>query len=192
VPLRLHLHGSARIHRERMRGIDALPHALVHAAGTFGTPRPGAGLLAAAVPQKRTSATQLRTALESSPRVRHRAPMPAAVIDIEGGSEALSEIDFVRLCRRYRMPVPIRQLVRRDRSGRRRYLDATWRRADGRLVVVEIDGALHLIVRPWWDDQLRQNEIVLDDDAILLRYPSIVLRTDERLVVGQLRRALAA
>lgn len=74
--------------------------------------------------------------------------------------------------------------MRQDASGRRRYLDATWRRADGRLVVVEIDGALHLIVRRWWDDQLRQNEIVLGADAILLRFPSIVVRTDERVVVA--------
>jgi hypothetical protein len=80
--------------------------------------------------------------------------------------------------------------MRRDASGRRRYLGATWRRADGRLVVVEIDGALHLMVRRWWDDQLRQNEIVLGADAILLRFPSIVVRTDEHVVVAQLRRAL--
>ena len=80
--------------------------------------------------------------------------------------------------------------MRQDASGRRRYFDATWRRTDGRLVVVEIDGALHLIVRRWWDDQLRQNEIVLGADVILLRFPSIVVRTDERVVVAQLRRAL--
>jgi hypothetical protein len=190
VPLRLHLHGATRVRRERRSSIEALPHALVRAAGTFATARPGAGLLAASVQQGRASAAELRAALAAAPRVRHRAALRAAVVDIEGGSEALSEIDFVRLCRRNNLPPPAQQVVRRDASGRRRYLDATWRRADGRLVVVEIDGALHLIVRRWWDDQLRQNEIVLTGDAILLRYPSIVLRTEERLVIDQLRRAL--
>jgi hypothetical protein len=41
----------------------------------------------------------------------------------------------------------------------------------------------------WWDDQLRQNELVLAD-ALVLRYPSVVIRTDELLVAEQLRRAL--
>jgi len=192
VPLHLHLHGPARVRRERRRGIEALPQALVRAAATFRTPRPAAGLLAASVQQGCTRAGELRAALDAAPRARHRAALRAAVVDIEGGSEALSEIDFVRLCRRYHLPAPVQQLVRRDRNGRRRYLDATWRRTDGRLVVVEIDGALHLIVRRWWDDQLRQNEIVLAEDAILLRYPSIVVRTEEWVVIDQLRRALSS
>jgi very-short-patch-repair endonuclease len=114
--------------------------------------------------------------------------LAAAVADIGGGAEALSEIDFVRLCRRHGLPAPVQQL-RRDPSGRRRYLDATWRRADGRLVVVEVDGALHLAARRWWDDQLRQNELALAD-ALVLRFPSVVVRTKERLVASQLRRAL--
>jgi hypothetical protein len=190
VPLQLHLHGATRVHRQGRSSIEALPSALVRAAATFNSARPGAGLLAASVQQGRASATQLRAALDAATRVRHRAALLAAVVDIEGGSQALSEIDFVRLCRRYRLPPPAQQVVRRDTTGRRRYLDVTWRRADGRLVVVEVDGALHLIVRRWWDDQLRQNEIVLGADAILLRFPSIAVRTDERVVVDQLRRAL--
>jgi very-short-patch-repair endonuclease len=83
----------------------------------------------------------------------------------------------------------VQQLVRRESNGRRRYLDASWRRRDGRLVVVEVDGALHLSQKRWWDDQLRQNELVLAD-AVVLRYPSAVVRTQPELVVAQLRRAL--
>jgi very-short-patch-repair endonuclease len=79
--------------------------------------------------------------------------------------------------------------VRRDRSGRRRYLDAAWRRADGKLVVVEVDGALHLTPRRWWDDQLRQNELSLAD-ALVLRFPSAVVRAQPELVTDQLRTAL--
>jgi hypothetical protein len=112
-----------------------------------------------------------------------------AVADIAGGSQALSEIDFVRLCRRHGLPEPQRQQVRREPSGRRRYLDASWRRRDGRLVVAEVDGALHLIVKQWWDDQLRQNELALAD-ALVLRYPSVIVRTREDLIANQLRRAL--
>ena len=189
VPVRLHLHGDTPVRRERGQHIEALPHALLRAAATFRNPRPAVGLLAAAVQQRRTTAAELRDALTASPRTRHRAALVAAVADIEGGSEALSEIDFIRLCRRHGLPAPVRQAVRRERSGRRRYLDASWQRPDGKLVVVEVDGALHLAPRRWWDDQLRQNELALTD-ALVLRFPSVVVRTEESLVVDQLRRAL--
>src|SRR5699024_2097586 len=106
---------------------------------------PACGLLAAAVQQRRCEPSALRAALGRATRTRHRRILLAAVADIEGGSEALSEIDFVRLCRRHGLPRPIQQRVRREPSGRRRYLDASWRRADGRLVVAEVDGAMHLL-----------------------------------------------
>lgn len=189
VPLQLHLHGKQPIRRAGPRTIEALPDALLRAAATFESARPGCGILAVSVQQKKATAQELAAAIDRSPRVRHRALLRLAVADIAGGSEALSEIDFVRLCRRNGLPTPVRQLMRRERSGRIRYLDATWKRPDGRLVVVEVDGALHLAPRSWWDDQLRQNEIALSD-ALVLRYPSIVLRTEEPLVASQLRRAL--
>jgi very-short-patch-repair endonuclease len=56
-------------------------------------------------------------------------------------------------------------------------------------VVAEVDGALHLAVRRWWDDQLRQNELSLAD-ALVLRFPSVVVRTEPGQVADQLRRAL--
>src|SRR6201999_296286 len=104
-----------------------------------------------------------------------------ALDDIAQGSQALSDIDFAKLCRRFKLPEPERQAVRREPGGRRRYLDASWRRRDGRLVVVEVDGALHLAPRNWWDDQLRQNELSLAD-ALVLRFPSVVVRTEPALV----------
>jgi hypothetical protein len=113
----------------------------------------------------------------------------AGTHDIGQGAHALSEIDFARLCRRHGLPEPCRQAVRRDSNGRRRYLDAKWRRSDGRDVVAEVDGALHLIARRWWDDQLRQNELVLVGDLVL-RFPSVVVRCEPLLVIDQLRRAL--
>ena len=96
---------------------------------------------------------------------------------------------FAQLCRHHRLPEPQRQAIRVDSWGRRRYLDAVWRRRDGRIVVVEVDGALHLAPSRWWDDQLRQNELMLGD-ALVLRFPSIVVRTEPALVAAQLRRVL--
>jgi hypothetical protein len=177
------------VRRHRMYAVQVLPQALLVAAGSFDGGRPACGLLAAAVQQRLVTRVGLADALRAASRVRHRALLRAAVADIAQGSQALSEIDFVRLCRRNRLPAPVQQQVRRGFGGRRRYLDATWRRADGRLVVIEVDGALHLSTRHWWDDQLRQNEIALTD-ALILRFPSVVVRTESALVATQLRRAL--
>ena len=105
------------------------------------------------------------------------------------GSDALSEIDFVRLCRRAGLPSPERQAVRLEPGGRRRYLDAQWRLPDGRVVVVEVDGAVHLAARRWFEDQLPQNEVTLSG-TLVLRFPSAVVRCEPALVVAQLRRAL--
>jgi len=167
---------------------EAAASACIRAASELAD-RPACGLLAAAVQQRLVTPEQLRTELQLRPKVRHRALLLGAVGDIEGGAQALSEIDFVRLCRRAGLPAPEQQRVRRDSAGRRRYLDASWRRPDGRLVVVEVDGALHLEVRRWWDDQLRQNDLTLAG-ALVLRFPSAVLRTRPDSVLTQLRRAL--
>jgi hypothetical protein len=190
VPVRLYLHGVDSPPRVVSGGgVELLPDALVRAAATFGSPRPACGLFAAAVQQRLTTTTSLAEALGRHSRTRHRRALTLAVADIEGGAQALSEIDFVRLCRRHRLPQPMQQRLRHEPSGRRRYLDASWRRADGRLVVAEVDGGLHLTPRRWWDDQLRQNELALSD-ALVLRFPSVVVRTDPQAVAEQLRRAL--
>lgn len=178
-----------RVRRYREAAVHLLPQALLVAAASFDEPRSACGILAAAVQQQLVSSARLSAELDESPRVRHRRMLRAAVDDIAQGADALSEIDLVRLCRRYRLPPPDQQTIRRDRHGRRRYLDATWTRRDGKLVVVEVDGALHLAPARWWSDQLRQNELALAD-ALVLRFPSVVVRSEPALVAAQLREAL--
>jgi hypothetical protein len=163
--------------------------ALLIAAASFRTARPACGLLAAAVQQRLVTPTNIEGALAKAPRLRHRASLLAAVRDIAQGSHALSEIDFVRLCRRHNLPAPTRQALRVEPTGRRRYLDAEWRLPDGRTVAVEVDGALHLTPQRWYDDQLRQNEVVIGG-TIVLRFPSTVVRDEPLLVASQLRRIL--
>jgi hypothetical protein len=191
VPLRLHrVRDWDRVRRHGRAPVHRAADALLVAAASFSSPRPACGLLAAAVQQRLVSAAALAEELDRASRIRHRRLLRCAVADIAQGAQALSEIDFVRLCRRHGLPLPEQQVIRRERGGRRRYLDATWRRHDGRSVVAEVDGALHLDQRRWWDDQHRQNEIVLSD-AIVLRFPSVVVRTQPELVAAQIRRALA-
>lgn len=186
------LHRTTRFDADELMGLHRchrIAPSLVLAASSFGSPRPGCGVLAAGVQQRLTSGADLRAAVVAAPRTRHHAALLAAADDVAMGAQALSEIDFIRLCRRNRLPAPIQQAVRREPSGRRRYLDAEWRLSDGRRVVVEVDGAVHLAPRRWFDDQLRQNELSLSG-TLVLRYPSVIVRTEPALVVRQLRRAL--
>jgi very-short-patch-repair endonuclease len=188
VPLRVHW--SSEWAAEDVRADrHALAPALVLAAASFDSPRPACGILAAGVQQQLVSADELARAVRSRPRVRHRAALGLAVADIAQGAEALSEIDFVTLCRRNRLPAPRLQAVRTDRFGRRRYVDAEWRSRTGKRVVAEVDGALHLAPRRWWNDQLRQNELAITGDLVL-RFPTVVFRHESATVVDQLRRAL--
>ncbi len=163
--------------------------AVVLAASSLNSPRSACGIAIAAVQQRLISAAQLTQAIDNAVGARHRRALRAAAADVAMGSEALSEIDFVRLCRRAGLPEPTRQAVRTDSLGRRRYVDAEWELADGRTVAVEVDGALHLAVSQWWSDQLRQNELVLAG-SVVLRFPSVVVRTEPTVVTGQLHKAL--
>jgi len=189
--LTIHAHWTSSWSAEEVfAGRHALAPALAVAAQTFANPRPACGLLAAGVQQRLVTPTQLQAAVAGRPRLRHRAGLLLAIDDIAQGAHALSEIDFARLCRRAGLPEPKRQCVRTEPSGRRRYLDAEWDTRSGRRLVVEVDGALHLVPARWWDDQLRQNELVLTG-RFVLRFPTVIVRHEERIVVDQLRRALA-
>lgn len=190
--LLLRIHYTGRwdlVEQAHARRLHAAAPAAVLAAAECDNPRHGCGLLAAVVQQRLTSAGAVIRAVEAAPRIRHRALFLAAARDIAGGAEALSEIDFARLCRRAGLPSPNRQRVRRDRYGRRRYLDAEWELRNGRRVVVEVDGAVHLNWRIRAADELRQNELVLTGDLVL-RFPSVTVRCEPALVIDQLTRAL--
>jgi hypothetical protein len=164
--------------------------AMVDSASWKSHPRLACALLAASVQQRLVVVEQLAAEIAGAGCIRHRRVMARALEDIAGGSQALSEIDFGRICRKAGLPRPERQVVRADAAGRRRYVDAQLTRPDGRVVLIEVDGAVHLRADRWWDDQTRSNEVVLSEPgAIMLRFPAAVLRTDEATVISQLRRA---
>lgn len=166
-----------------------LSRAVIDAASWSRTPRATCGLLAAAVQQQLCTPAQLLDELDRAGAIRRALLMRAALVDIDGGAHAMSEIDFVRFCARHGLPRPQHQLVRRDSRGRRRYLDATLVGPTGAVVRVEIDGALHLAVQTYWDDMYRSNDLSIGRE-VALRFPSYVIYADDRDAVAQLRAAL--
>ena len=163
--------------------------ALVDAAVWSRSPRTACGVVAAGVQQRLTTPDRLLTELGAAGAVRHRRILERALIDIAGGAQAVSEMDFLRFCRQNGIPKPDLQMVRRDPKGRRRYLDATFKLPGRRTVRVEIDGALHLVVDTYWADMSRGNELVIGDERVL-RFPSYVIYANDPAAIDQLRRAL--
>ena len=99
----------------------------------------------------------------------------------------MSELDVTRMCREHRLPMPTRQVRRRDSAGRLRFTDAEWRLADGRVVVLEVDGGFHMEVEHWSDDIERERGLVATG-AIVLRCTSVQLREASWQVARDLRR----
>ena len=145
-------------------------------------------VLAVACQQRRVTAAEIFEALAVTPTVRRRSLIRATLADIDGGAHALSEIDFVELCRRYRLPVPDLQERRHDADGRARYLDAYWKRW---CLHAEVDGAHHMEVGHWAADMLRQNQVWISGDRIL-RFPAWLIRAHPDEVAAQVRAALRA
>ena len=168
-----------------------VPRATVDAAAWEVSARSGCGLLVASVQQRLTTADHLYGALDLAGRVRHRRILAATLGDVVGGADALSEIDFTSFCARVGLPTPSRQAVRVDGQGRRRYRDVEWVRADGRVVAGEIDGIGHMEAARWYDDLLRDAELVtVEGDSVRFRLPAMAVRTEPDRVEVLLRRLL--
>lgn len=195
LPLPVKIHESRRytptVDRRPARTppMVTLDRSVVDGATWTTRPRSACGLVIAAVQQRLTKADRLLAQLDEVGRVRHRRLLRTVLRDVAGGAQALSEVDFGRMCQRYGLPAPVRQSVRTDGDGRRRYVDVEMRSRSGRTWLIEIDGAAHLIVGSYWTDMARANELVIGGES-LLRFPTVMLYLDEATVASQLRRAL--
>jgi very-short-patch-repair endonuclease len=166
----------------------AMPRSLVDAAQWAITDDEARRFVAAGCQQKLVLPEEVLAVVDRMPKVRRRRLIRQTAQDAAGGAETLAEIDLVRLCRRFRLPVPQRQQRRTDAAGRVRYLDAYW--PQWRLHV-EVDGAHHQDVGQWEADMRRQNELWVQGDRVL-RFPSYLVRRRPAEVADQLRRALLA
>jgi hypothetical protein len=186
------VHESRRFSQQdvigRLPPMTSLERATIDAAVWSPDSRAAARIVVAPIQQRKTTALRLLNELARTKRVRYRAGIAALLADLVGGAEALSEVEFLRWCRRHGFPVPDLQ-VRVDTLGRRRYLDAVFRRADGSLVYVEVDGGVHLSLTTRWLDTSKDNDAALAGQ-LALRFPSVAIYTDDAIAVRQLRAAL--
>jgi len=187
------LHPCRRFPSKDLRLLDnlrsTLPHrALIDAATWTSDELAAARLLVAGVQQLRMYPSLLRSELAARRTSRHRRLLLLLCNDLDGGAQALSEVEFLAFCRRHGFPRPTLQ-VRVDSGGRRRYLDATFRRPDGSTFGVEIDGGIHLQLKVKARDDLKDNYAKLAR-RLVLRFSSVLIYTDDPEAVQQIRSAL--
>jgi very-short-patch-repair endonuclease len=182
---RTRLLGPADVHPARLPPRTRIARSVVDAAAWAATDRRAMAILAAGVQQRLIKTAELSGVVGRCRRVPRRALMRTTLADVAGGAEALSELDFCRLVRRYRLPEPDRQVRRVDGQGYR-WLDAFW---DWARLVVEIDGRWHMDVRTWWADMRRDNALTVDGYRVL-RFPAFAVRESPDVVAGQIASAL--
>jgi hypothetical protein len=176
------------VHPTRQPRRTRIARSLVDAATWMPTDRGSMAVLAAGVQQGLARVDDLRLVADRIETRRRRRLLMETLGDIAGGSQALSELDFIRLVvRAFELPEPSRQVARRDARGRRRWADAMW---DEYKIVVEIDGAQHTedpLQR--WDDMERDIDLGLDG-YLTLRFPAWLVRTNPGNVARRILEAL--
>lgn len=99
---------------------------------------------------------------------------------------SMGELDFARLCKRYGLRPPDRQVRRKSTRGTR-HIDAYW---DAERVIVEIDGAGHADAEVLRDDHERQNDLVLQGDRTFMRVFTWVLKYEPEVFMAQLSQVV--
>jgi len=179
------------------RSVDVLRHpgggpararlepAVLLFASTEPSVRTALGAVAACVQQRLTTAERLTPWVRTLRPLRRAADLRALLADLSGGSQSLAEVDVVRLCRRWGLAVPVRQRRRRDRGGRWRYTDAEWDLPDGRVLVLEVDGAFHVDVLSYGEDVARHRGLTTATRSVI-RATAFEVRHEPVGLVGDL------
>jgi hypothetical protein len=166
------VHESRRLHPEQTVFTDGLPRtptarSVLDAAAWQPHPRFAVAMVGAAVQQRLVTSDELDEALRTVGRIRHKQYLREAVRDAASGAHALGELELARMCRRFALAPPDRQVPRRDSSGVWRFLDAEWDLADGEVVVLEVDGTHHMDAFYWQADMRRERSIVVGRKRVL-------------------------
>jgi Protein of unknown function (DUF559) len=183
---RSRLLGSADVHPVRKPPRTRTARSIVDAASWMRTENGTRAVLAAGVQQRLVRPADLAAVLARRGAVARRGLMRATLGDIAGGAQALSELDFCKLTRRFGLPEPTRQALRPDKHGRVRWLDACWELAR---LVAEVDGLWHMEAAAWWADMRRDNGLTLSGYRVL-RFPAFAVRDHQEDVAAQIADAL--
>jgi hypothetical protein len=105
--------------------------------------RTALGAVAACVQQRLTTAEALVGWIDRLAPLRRSRDLRELLTDVTDGAHSMAEVDLRKACRAFGVQPPTSQRPRRDARGRLRYTDAEWRLADGRVVVLEVDGGWH-------------------------------------------------
>lgn len=185
------VHESRRLQPLRSIYTEGLPRtatarSVLDAAAWQPYPRFAAVMVAAAVQQRLVTALELDDAMRTVGRVRHKQFLREAIRDAAGGAHSAGELDLARVCRRFALAPPNRQVPRRDASGVWRFLDAEWDLPDGEVVVLEVDGVYHMDVQTWQADMRRERAVVVGRKRVL-RATNFEVRHEPLLLVHDLR-----
>lgn len=139
------------------------------------------------VQQRITSTDALTDAFSTVRRHRRRAFIELILSDLRKGAQSIGELEFAQLCRKYGLPEPDRQTLRRGPNGVF-HLDTEWSTYG---TIAEIEGVHHLQADQALADASRQNELTIGRDRVL-RIPVIGLRIDPDHYLTQLACLLRA
>lgn len=114
-------------------------------------------ILAMSVQQRLVLPSTLRALVLARPNLHRRALILETLDDVEGGSQSLPELEYLRGLRRHGLPQPTRQRVVQAAGGRY-YLDADF---DEWLVTVEINGSQHLNLQQKERDDMRRTRLAI-------------------------------
>jgi hypothetical protein len=143
------------------------------------------GAIAAVVQQRLTTPDALRRWIVLLTPLRRGRQFQHLLEDLDGGAQSLAEVDVRAACRRFHLRMPKSQTRRRDRRGRLRYTDCEWRLPDGRVLVLEVDGAFHDDYLQAADDKAR-NRALTSPDRVVVACTAYELRYRPEDVVADL------
>lgn len=178
----IHL-GDADVHPLRRPRRTRPSRSLLDEASWSQAQRRARALVLAGVQQRIVRPRDLRETLTRRGACRHRALIVESVLDAVGGIQSLPELDFEMIRRRFGLPTPARQSVRRRKDGKC-YLDVDWPDYD---TACEIHGIPHLRVLQWESDLERANEISIAGPRLLV-FSSYAVRHQQPRVGSQLVR----
>lgn len=162
--------------------------AAVQSAAWARSDREAMFIVVSALQQGLVEPERLRAATGS--KLHRRRVILTIVDEYAGGVDSLSELDFGRLCRRYGVPPPRRQVRRLDKNGKCRSIDVEFVTWEGRQLRAEIEGLQHFDPLRWLEGIERHNSLVLAGEKPWLRVSTWTVRFEPDVFMLPLREAV--